>query len=64
MHMIKKLGAGIGATLAAGSAFAAAPDTTSITTAITENAGAATLVVIAFIGALWGLKSLGLLKRG
>lgn len=48
---------------APGLAFAAAPDTTSITTAITEYSGAAIALVIAFAVAVWGLRAAGLLGR-
>lgn len=39
-------------------------DTSSITTKITEYGAAAVVVVTAMLLALWGIKALGLLKRG
>lgn len=49
-----------------GSAMAQATgyDETGVIAKITENGGKAVLVVGAFIVAAWGIKSMGLLKRG
>jgi protein-S-isoprenylcysteine O-methyltransferase Ste14 len=49
---------GIGSASAQSAGF----DATSITTKITENAATATLIIGAFILAVWGLRSMGLLK--
>ena len=49
-----------GSALAAGGGF----DSSSIVTKITENAAEAALVIGAFILAVWGLRAMGLLKRG
>lgn len=60
----KAAAVGTGLMVAAGSALATPPafDSSSITTKITENAATATLIIGAFILAVWGLRSMGLLK--
>jgi hypothetical protein len=45
-------------------AFAAAPDVTSITTAITDNQTAAVTVAVAFAVAVWVIRSIHLIRRG
>lgn len=64
----------VGAKLAAGSALAAASfaasaqtagfDSATVTAKITENGATAVLIVGTMILAIWGIKSMGLFKRG
>lgn len=62
MNVKQKLVAGA-AMLAPLSAFAAAPDTTAITTAISDNQTAAVTVALAFAVAVLVIRSLKLIKR-
>ncbi|GAA5008861.1 hypothetical protein FNZ56_02910 [Pseudoluteimonas lycopersici] len=56
--------AGVLVALSPGLAFAAAPDTTAITSAITDGQTAAVAVAIAFGVAIWAVRALKLIRRG
>jgi len=60
---MKKIGVALLA-LSPGLAFAAAPDVTTITTAITDGQTAAVTVALAFGVAVWAIKALKLIRRG
>jgi hypothetical protein len=50
--------------LSPGLAFAAAPDTTAIASAITDGQTAAVTVALAFGVAIWAVRALKLIRRG
>jgi hypothetical protein len=64
MNSMKKLGAGLSLALMGGSAFAAAPDTTAITTAISDGQTAAITVALAFAVAVLAVRAVKLVRRG
>ena len=61
-------GTGVAALIGSGAAMASAPsggfDASTVVAKITENGATALTIVGAFILAVWGLKAMGLLKRG
>lgn len=68
MRMFNKMGsaalsAGAVSLAAMGSAFAAAPDTTGITAAITEGQTAAVVVALAFGVAVWAIRGVKMIRR-